>query len=295
MYLLKKKNQMDLSSIFVYIVKIDILLMKSHIEIPSEIDKKLKKNHSLLSRQIRKTQTFLIFQQISMMIMISSAFFLFVTIFLILVFSFVGVVIFFLYITIRYITETIVTRKEYFLKEKQNLNYLSEELLMIVKIYTSKFRIFKWSKIRKLLSQDNKLPMDVKMGLILKHEKHSLIYIAFVSIFFLAWRILLSDFRLETIDICAAFILISLVLFIIISYFVLKNTNKWIKGYHELNAWGDLLDKYEIIPKQRYMGLLDKDFNNLGIPSDKYCGRCGELLTPNTKFCMYCGQRKESK
>ncbi len=36
--------------------------MKSLIGIPDEIDKKLKTNHNLLSKQIRKIQTFLIFQ-----------------------------------------------------------------------------------------------------------------------------------------------------------------------------------------------------------------------------------------
>ncbi len=34
---------MDLSSIFAYILKIAILLMNPHIEIPDEIDEKLKK------------------------------------------------------------------------------------------------------------------------------------------------------------------------------------------------------------------------------------------------------------
>ncbi len=284
---------MDLCSIFVYILKIDILLMKSYIEIPDEIDKKLKKNHNLLSRQICKTQTFLIFQQISMMMMLSSGFFFFLRIFLILALPFIGVVSFFLYIIIRFIKETIVIRREYFLKEKQNLNYLSEELLMMVKIYTSKFRIFKRVEIRKLL-KDNKVSMDVKMGLILKYEKHSLIYISFISIIFLIYGIIFSDFRLDTIDISVAFILSSLVLFIIISYFLIKNTNKWINGYLELNAWGELLDKYEIIPKEGYRALLDKDFNNLGIVCDEYCGKCGELLELNAEFCIFCGQRKES-
>lgn len=285
---------MDLSSIFVYILKIDILLMKSYIDIPDEIDKKLKKNHNLLSRQIRKTQTFLIFQQISMMIMLSSGFFFFLRIFLILALPFIGVVSFFLYIIIRFIKETIVIRQEYFLKEKQNLNYLSEELLMMIKIYTSKFRIFKGPKMRKPLFQDNRVSMDVKMGLILKHEKQSFISELFIIIIFLIYGILFSDFRIVVVDISMAFILISMVLYIIISYFVLKTTNKWMNGYHELNAWGDLLDKYEIIPKQRYMALLDKDFNNLEISSDEYCGKCGEFLELNAQFCRFCGRRKES-
>ncbi len=49
-----KKNCMDLSSIFAYILKIAILLMNSHIEIPDEIDEKLKKNHNNLKKKNKK-------------------------------------------------------------------------------------------------------------------------------------------------------------------------------------------------------------------------------------------------
>ncbi|MFX1313492.1 MAG: zinc-ribbon domain-containing protein [Promethearchaeota archaeon] len=41
------------------------------------------------------------------------------------------------------------------------------------------------------------------------------------------------------------------------------------------------------------MALLDKDFNNLGLPNDKYCVNCGKLLELNAKFCIYCGRRIE--
>ena len=285
---------MDHCSIFVYILKIDIIHMKSWINIPDEIDRKLKKNRELLSRQIFKTQIGLIFQQIFIMILASSALFLLFTLFPILIFSLIGVVIFFLIIIIRYIIETILTRREYSLNEKQNLNYLSEEFMMMVKIYTSKFRIFKWYKIRKLMSRDNELSMDDKMGLIFKNEKQSSISILLLFTFLLISRIISSDFRFDIINISVTFTFISEVLYSIITYFVLKNTNKFIKGYHELNIWGDLLDKYEIIPKQRYMTLLDKDFNNLGITSGEYCTRCGELLELNAQFCIYCGKRRES-
>ncbi len=147
-----KKNRMDLSSIFAYILKIAILLMNSHIVVPDEIDEKLKKNHNLLSRQIRKTQTFLILQQIFRLISIFSLMFslifyiswIFSRIFSInLLFfalpTFIGVVSFFLYIIIRFIKETIVISREYFLKEKQNLNYLSEEILFYY-IFTLPFK-----------------------------------------------------------------------------------------------------------------------------------------------------------
>ncbi len=76
---------------------------------------------------------------------------------------------------------------------------------------------------------------------------------------------------------------------------MLKNISKFIKEYNELNIWGDLLDKYEIIPKERYITLLGKDFNNLRIPSGEYCSKCGELMELNAKFCIYCRQKKESK
>ncbi|KKK42292.1 hypothetical protein LCGC14_0543270 [marine sediment metagenome] len=289
---------MDLSSIFAYILKIAILLMNSHIEIPDEIDEKLKKNHNLLSRQIRKTQTFLILQQMFRLISISSLIFLLILIvslrfsIIFLFFAlppFIGVVSFFLYIIFRFIKETIVIRREYFLKEKQNLNYLSEEILMMIKIYTTKFRIFKLFKMRDPLFQDNRVSMDVKMGLILKHEKHSVLNDLFWIIILLFQAIFFSDFR-----IWYGFFSISFVLLIIPSYLVLKQTNKWMNGYHELNAWGDLLDKYEIIPKHRYMALLDKDFNNLERSSNEYCGKCGEFSEPNAQFCRFCGQRKES-
>ena len=289
---------MDLSSIFVYILKIAILLMYSDIEIPDEIDEKLKKNHNLLSRQIRKTQTFLILQQIFRLILIFSLIFFLIMIislkvsiiFLFFALSpFIGVVSFLLYFIIRFIKETIVIRRDYFIKEKQNLNYLSEEILMMVKIYTTKFRIFKWPKMRDPLFQDNKVSMVVKMGLILKYEKYSLLNELFYTITMLLYAILSSDFI-----ILFGFSLISMILSIIPSYFILKQTNKWMNGYHELNAWGDLLDKYEIIPKHRYMALLDKDFNNLEISSDEYCGKCGEFLEPYTQFCRFCGQRKVS-
>ena len=293
---------MDLSSIFAYIVKIVILLMNSHIEIPDEIDEKLKKNHNLLSRQIRKTQTFLILQQIFSLVLISSLI-LFLIFFLILFVSlksfiiflffalppFIGVVSFFLYRLIRFIKETIVIRREYFLKEKQNLNYLSEEILMMIKIYTTKFRIFKLFKMRDPLFQDNRVSMDVKMGLILKHEKHSVLNDLFWIIILLFQAIFFSDFR-----IWYGFFSISFILLIIPSYLVLRQTNKWMNGYHELNAWGDLLDKYEIIPKHRYMALLDKDFNNLERSGYEYCRKCSEFLEPNAEFCRFCGQRKES-
>ena len=155
---------MDLSPIFIYILKIDILHMKSHIEIPSEIDEKLKKNHNLLSKQILKTQTLLVFQQVIVMMILLSALFFFLSLFsfpsyprlfLILLFSFIGLVISFLYFIIRYIAESIDIHREYSLKEKQNLNYLSEELLLMVKIYTSKFRIFKYIWNARKLRQDN--------------------------------------------------------------------------------------------------------------------------------------------
>ena len=68
----RKYNRMDLSSIFTYILKIAILLMNSLKEIPDEIDEKLKKNHNLLSRQISKTQKFLIIQQLFRLISIFS-------------------------------------------------------------------------------------------------------------------------------------------------------------------------------------------------------------------------------
>ena len=80
----------------------------------------------------------------------------------------------------------------------------------------------------------------------------------------------------------------------ILTYLILRYTNKWIKGYHELNAWGDLLEKYDIIPKEGYMALLDKDFNDLGLLNDKYCVNCCKLLELNAKFCIFCGQRIES-
>ncbi len=287
---------MDLSSIFAYIVKIVILLMNSHIEIPDEIDEKLKKNHNLLSRQIRKTQTFLILQQIFRLISISSLIFLLILIvslrfsIIFLFFAlppFIGAVSFFLYIIFRFIKETIVIRREYFLKEKQNLNYLSEEILMMIKIYTTKFRIFKLFKMRDPLFQDNRVSMDVKMGLILKHEKHSVLNDLFWIIFLLFQAIFFSDFR-----IWYGFFSISFILLIIPSYLVLRQTNKWMNGYHELNAWGDLLDKYEIIPKHRYMALLDKDFNNLERSGYEYCRKCSEFLEPNAEFCRFCGQRK---
>ena len=60
-----------------------------------------------------------------------------------------------------------------------------------------------------------------------------------------------------------------------------------------LNVWGNLLDKYDIIPKEGYMAFLDRDFNNLGFPNDKYCSKCGELLKENAQFCIYCGKRIE--
>jgi len=297
---------MDLSSIFAYILKIAILLMNSHIKIPGEIDEKLKNNHNLLSRQIRKTQTFLILQQIFSLILISSlilflifSLILFVSLksFIIFLFfalpPFIGVVSFTLYRLIRFIKETIVIHREYFLKEKQNLNYLSEEILMMVKIYTTKSRIFKWSKMRGSLFQDNKVSMAAKMGLILKYERYNVLNSLFYTIFILSnaimWTISNSFFI-----IWFELFLSYMVLSFIPSYFVLKQTNKWMKGYHELNAWGDLLDKYEIIPKKRYMALLDKDFNNLERSSNEYCGKCGEFLEPNAQFCRFCGWRNES-
>jgi len=282
--------------------------MNSHIEIPDEIDEKLRKNHNLLSRQIRKTQTFLILQQIFSLILISSLIFFLLFIFpLIFIFPlrffiiflffalpfFIGVVSFTLYRLIRFIKETIVIRREYFLKEKQNLNYLSEEILMMVKIYTTKFRFPKWYKLRDPLFQDNKVSMAVKMGLILKYEKYKVLNDLFYTIYILSSAIIgtiSNSFFIIRFEIFLSFMVLSF----IPSYFVLKQTNKWMKGYHELNAWGDLLDKYEIIPKQRYMALLDKDFNNLERSSDEYCGKCDEFLEPNAEFCRFCGQRKES-
>ncbi|MFX1370632.1 MAG: zinc ribbon domain-containing protein [Promethearchaeota archaeon] len=291
--------------------KIYILHMKSHIGIPDEIDEKLKKNHNLLLRRIRKTQIFLVFQQISAMMGISSLIFLFLLLFpfpyyprlfLILLFSFIGLVIFLLYILIRYIAETIDIHREYSLKEKQNLNYLSEELLLMIKIYTSKFRLGKkiWN-VRKL-RQDTEKSMDEKMRIIFKDERNFLIYdiIYWTAIVYMSFFHRLSvsgvlDFIYYTID--HPFLLFANILMVshsILTYLILRYTNKWLKGYHELNAWGDLLDKYDIIPKEGYMALLDKDFNNLGFPNDRYCVNCGKLLELNAKFCIYCGQRNET-
>ncbi len=55
-----------------------------------------------------------------------------------------------------------------------------------------------------------------------------------------------------------------------------------------------LLDNYEIVLKQRYMGLLDWDFNNLKILRNEYCKKCGELLEINVEFYIFYRQRKES-
>lgn len=267
--------------------------MKSNLKIPYEIDEKLKKSHNLLSKKILKTQTFLVLQQIFLMIMVSSIFFLFRRLFLILLLSFIGVVIFFLYAIIRYIIETITTYRKFLLKEKQNLNYLSEELFLMVKIYTSKFRIFKWLKIRELL-KENDVSMDEKMRLIFKHEKNSFISSIILLVIFFFVNLIFGDIRLETLNTLLGFLLISIVLFFVMSFLVLKYTNKWLNGYRELKAWGDLLDKYDIIPKEGYMALLDKDFNNLGLRNDEYCVKCGELLEQNAQFCKYCGNRTES-
>jgi len=287
---------MDLSSIFAYILKIAILLMNSHIKIPGEIDEKLRKNHNLLSKQIIRTQSFLIFQQMYGLMLVFSLIFplilgsmvFSIVFFFFTVPPFIGLVSFVLYNLIRFIKETIVIRREYFLKEKQNINYLSEEIMMMVKIYTTKFRFPKWSKLRDPLFQDNKVSIVVKMRLILKHEKYYVLYNLFMFTILLP-PIIMSDFTIWFI-----FYLISLVFGIISSYFILNQTNKWMNGYHELNAWGDILDKYEIIPKQRYMALLDKDLNNLEISSNEYCGKCDELLEPNAQFCRFCGRRNES-
>ncbi|MFX1500784.1 MAG: zinc ribbon domain-containing protein [Promethearchaeota archaeon] len=279
--------------------------MKSHIGIPDEIDEKLKKNHNLLSKQIRKTQIFLVLQQISLMISLLSLFFLFLILFpfssyprlfFILLFSFLGLVILFLYILIRYISETIHIHREYLLKEKQNLNYLSEEILLMIKIYTSKFRFGKkiWN-VRKL-RQDNEKSMDEKMRIIFKDEKNSFI----LNIIY--WIALNMMFLISNdLDFISYIINYPILLFLsilmasdfILIYLILRYTNKWLKGYNELNAWGDLLDKYDIIPKEGYMALLDKDFNNLGFPNDKYCVNCGKLLDLNANFCIYCGRRIE--
>ena len=147
----------------------------------------------------------------------------------------------------------------------------------MVKIFSTKFRIFKKaSKMRDLLFQNNDVSMVIKMGLILKKEKQSRLNALFYSILLLLYIIYFSGSIIivgewnssETI-ISIGFSLIFMVLSIIPSYFVLKQTNKWMKGYHELKDWGDLLDKYEIIPKQRYMALLDKDLNNLEKSSEE--------------------------
>jgi len=270
--------------------------MNSHIKIPGEIDEKLRKNHNLLSKQIIRTQSFLIFQQMYGLMLVFSLIFplilgsmvFSIVFFFFTVPPFIGLVSFVLYNLIRFIKETIVIRREYFLKEKQNINYLSEEIMMMVKIYTTKFRFPKWSKLRDPLFQDNKVSIVVKMRLILKHEKYYVLYNLFMFTILLP-PIIMSDFTIWFI-----FYLISLVFGIISSYFILNQTNKWMNGYHELNAWGDILDKYEIIPKQRYMALLDKDLNNLEISSNEYCGKCDELLEPNAQFCRFCGRRNES-
>ena len=279
--------------------------MNSHIEIPDEIDEKLKKNHNLLSRQIRKTQTFLILQQIFGLMLVFSLIFplilgsmlfslilgsmLFSIVFLFFTLPpFIGLVSFVLYNLIRFIKKTIVIRREYFLKEKQNLNYLSEEILMMVKIYTTKSRFVKWRKLRDPLFQDNNVSMTVKVGLILKHEKYYVLYNIFMT------TILLPPIIMSGFNIWIIFILIFFVPLNISSFFILNQTNKWLNGYHELHAWGDLLDKYEIVPKQRYKALLDKDLNNLEISNDEYCGKCGEFLEPFAQFCRFCGKRKES-
>ncbi len=270
--------------------------MNPQIEIPDEIDEKLKKNHNLLSRQISKTQTFLILQQMFGLMLVFSLIFplilgsmVFSIVFLFFTLPpFIGLVSFVLYNLIRFIKKTIVIRREYFLKEKQNLNYLSEEILMMVKIYTTKFRFPKWSKLRDPLFQDNNVSITVKVGLILKHEKYYVLNNLFMTTILLP-PIIMSSFKIWSI-----FILIFVVLLNIPSYFILNQTNKWINGYNELHAWGDLLDKYEIVPKQRYKALLDKDLNNLEISNDEYCGKCGEFLEPFAQFCRFCGKRKES-
>jgi hypothetical protein len=133
--------------------------------------------------------------------------------------------------------------------------------------------------------------MVVKMGLILKYEKYNVLNNLIYTIFFLSRTIMGTIFNSFFI-IWFELFLMSFVLSFIPSYFVLKQTNKWMKGYHELNAWGDLLDKYEIIPKHRYMALLEKDFNNLERSGYEYCRKCGEFLEPNAEFCRFCGQRK---
>ena len=106
--------------------------------------------------------------------------------------------------------------------------------------------------------------MVVKMGLILKQEKQSVLSSLFYCIILLLYIIFSSEFI-----ILFGVSLISMVLSLIPSYFVIKQTNTWMKGYHELKAWGDLLDKYEILPKQKYVALLDKDINNLEILNDE--------------------------
>ncbi|MFX1311895.1 MAG: hypothetical protein ACFFHD_04660, partial [Promethearchaeota archaeon] len=257
--------------------------MKSNLKIPYEIDEKLKKSHNLLSKKILKTQTFLVLQQISVMMIILSALFFFLSLFpfpsyprlfLILLFSFIGLVVSFLYFIIRYIAESIDIHREYSLKEKQNLNYLSEELLLMVKIYTSKFRIFKYIWNVRKLRQDNEKSMDEKMRIIFKDERNHFIFgIIFITASFsihLLPQVIHSNLRSYSIInpfllFLLLFVSILVVFDFILTYLVLRYTNKWIKGYHELNAWGDLLDKYDIIPKEGYMALLDKDFNNLGL------------------------------
>lgn len=292
--------------------KINILHMKSHIEIPSEIDKKLQKNHYVLSKQILKTQTLLVFQQIFLVLMVLPLFFFFLSLFplssyprlfLILLFIFIGLGIFFSYFLIRYIAETIDSNRQYSLKEKQNLNSLSEELLLMVKIYTSKFRIGKRIWNARKLRQDNERSMDEKMRIIYKDERNFLIYdiiywIGINSIHFLPDLIFSSSRSYLLINTFLFFFLVFLTILMvshfILTYLILRYTKKWIKGYQELNVWEELLDKYDIIPKEGYMALLDKDFNNLGFPNDIYCVNCGKLLELNANFCIFCGQRIES-
>ena len=258
--------------------------MNSHIEIPDEIDEKLKKNRNILSRQILKTQTLLILQQIFLMIMILIFFswdfgdFVFFARPL-----FFGLLILFLYFIIRFIKEIIEIRRKYFLKDKQNLGYLSEDFLIMVKIYGSKFRIFKMPKLRNSISQDNKLSIEEKMNRILKYEKQFII-IHLIPIFWLIYLIIIIPVYLTylftfSLDFGSQWgspwavwyklCVFSTVPLYITSYLLLKQTKKWFKGYQELKAWGDLLDKFEIIPKQRDMALLDKDFNNLELSNDE--------------------------
>ena len=145
--------------------------------------------------------------------------------------------------------------------------------------------------------------MDEKMRIIFKDERNHFIFgIIYITASFsihLLPQVIHSNLRSYSIInpfllFLLLFVSILVVFDFILTYLVLRYTNKWIKGYQELNAWGDLLDKYDIIPKEGYMALLDKDFNNLGLPNDKYCAKCGKLLELNAKFCIFCGQRNES-